>query len=98
MRMGIVMVREAVRNTVSVSLDGAAMNEHVPDPCTQEARDQGCTCSMGFAHSASIDPPEPVTDRHCPLHGRAPDPDDARDQAMEDDRFDRLLSNYGDEP
>lgn len=44
------------------------------EPCTEAARKAGCTCTVPFAHSASIDPPEPRIDRDCPLHGRR-DPD-----------------------
>lgn len=44
----------------------------------------GCTCRMSSVSSASIDPPEPMQDRNCPHHGWAPDPDDARDRAIED--------------
>lgn len=62
----------------------------IPDPCTEEARYQGCTCSMPFVSSAAIDPPEPERDEHCPLHGRARDPDDAlqelRDARNEDEQ------------
>lgn len=57
-----------------------------PDACTDEARGQGCSCRMQIAHSASIDPPEPITDPWCPVHGwRDPDRerDEARDRAME---------------
>lgn len=61
-----------------------------PDPCTQEASDQGCTCTMSSVNSASIDPPEPVINRYCPLHGCEPDPDDARDLAMENDWLDKF--------
>lgn len=54
------------------------------DPCTEEAREHGCTCSMESVNSASIDPPEPITDKDCPLHGWAPDPDAAYDAARDD--------------
>jgi hypothetical protein len=57
------------------------------DPCSDEAREAGCTCRMEAVHSAMIDPPEPIVDRNCPLHGSAPNPDDARDAAMERDWF-----------
>jgi hypothetical protein len=60
---------------------------------------------METVHSAMIDPPEPVVDRNCPLHGSAPDPDDARDAATEREWFapieDHDLLPYedeGDEP
>jgi hypothetical protein len=58
-----------------------------PEPCTQEARNEGCTCRMSSVNSASIDPPEPVRDLNCPLHGNyaARDPDGARDQSLDDD-------------
>jgi hypothetical protein len=48
---------------------------NAPDPCTEEAREQGCTCRMSSVNSASIDPPHEVLDKNCPLHGWAPDPD-----------------------
>lgn len=55
------------------------MTEPTPDPCTEEARDQGCICRMSITNSASIDPPEPVRNMNCPLHGNeaARDPDAA---------------------
>lgn len=55
-----------------------------PDPCTEAAHRLGCTCRMETSHSASIDPPEPIMDRYCPLHGNAPDPDEAYDRARDD--------------
>lgn len=57
--------------------------DYPPDPCTEGARDQGCTCRMESVHSASIDPPEPIADKNCPLHGWAPDPDDALEEQRE---------------
>jgi hypothetical protein len=59
----------------------------IPDPCTAEAREQDCTCTMESVNSASIDPPEPVTDPFCPLHGYR-DADRERD-AQRDDPDDR---------
>lgn len=53
------------------------------DPCTDEAIDDGCTCTMGYAHSASIDPPEAIIDPWCPLHGGR-DPDREREQARDE--------------
>lgn len=63
--------------------------DEASEPCTEGARRAGCTCTMESVHSASIDPPEPVTDRNCPLHGNlaARDPDYARDIAIENDRL-----------
>lgn len=40
-----------------------------PEPCTSEARFCGCTCRMETVWSNSIDPPEPIIDGWCPLHG-----------------------------
>jgi hypothetical protein len=37
-----------------------------------------CTCRMSSVNSASIDPPEPILDPWCPLHGK--DPDDEREK------------------
>ena len=58
---------------------------NIPDPCTQAARNEGCICTMPFVHSAQIDPPEPRVHKDCPLHGWAPDPDDARQQRIDDE-------------
>lgn len=58
-----------------------------PDPCTEDARAQGCTCRVAYIWSNAIDPPEPVRDRNCPLHGCEPDPDEARERASEDREF-----------
>lgn len=54
------------------------------DPCTDESRKHGCTCTMEHSHSASIDPPEPIVDSACPLHGNAPDPDEAYERMRDD--------------
>lgn len=54
-----------------------------PEPCTAEARTEGCTCRMESVHSASIDPPEPIVDDWCPLHGGR-DPDAERDRRRDD--------------
>ena len=58
--------------------------EHRPDPCTQEARDEGCTCHLPYGSRYDIDPPEPVVRKDCPLHGWEPDPDYLRDRAIDD--------------
>lgn len=48
---------------------------------------EGCTCRMETVHSASIDPPEPILNQWCPVHGR-------RDvDAMNDARRDDALSS-----
>ena len=56
------------------------------DPCTQDARDMGCTCRLSSVNSATIDPPHEIIDRWCPLHG-ARDPDAEYDQARDDADF-----------
>lgn len=73
--------------------------DEASEPCTEGARRAGCTCTMETVHSASIDPPEPVRNRNCPLHGNlaARDPDYARDIAIEDNRLDRLVETYRDD-
>ena len=48
--------------------------EEPAEPCTYAARRDGCTCRMETVNSASIDPPEPIIDPWCPLHG-GKDPD-----------------------
>lgn len=61
------------------------------EPCTERARRAGCTCRMETVNSASIDPPEPIVDPWCLLHGRR-DPDRERDEARDDAIY------FGDEP
>jgi hypothetical protein len=56
-----------------------------PEPCTSIARVGGCTCRMQSVNSASVDPPEPIVDGWCPLHGGR-DPDAERDAQLEDGR------------
>ena len=50
-------------------------DDEIPEMCTEEARDQGCICSIPFPGSHDIDPPEPKADKYCPLHGWERDPD-----------------------
>ena len=54
-----------------------------PEPCTVEARLQGCTCRMETVHSASIDPPEPIIEPWCPVHGNR-DPDAEYERRRDD--------------
>lgn len=71
------------------ALDHAESEQDTSEPCTAASRRAGCTCGMESVHSASIDPPEPVVNLNCPLHGNAAarDPDYARDIAIEDARW-----------
>jgi hypothetical protein len=65
-----------------------------PEPCTEEAREQGCICRMSAVHSASLEPSHVIIYEWCPIHGRDPDDemerrrDDAREAArdFEEDR------------
>ncbi len=41
----------------------------VPEPCTDEAYEQDCSCTIPFPGPCDIDPPEPKIDTWCPLHG-----------------------------
>jgi hypothetical protein len=56
------------------------------EPCTQEARDEGCICGWSSVNSASIDPPHEVINKNCPLHGDAAarDPDAAYEAKRDD--------------
>lgn len=64
-------------------------DDEIPEPCTDAAMLAGCTCRLSAVHSASIDPPEPVLDINCPVHGKyrpgGIDPDDEADRRREDD-------------
>lgn len=66
-------------------------DDEIPEPCTAEARGIGCTCRMSSVNSATIDPPEPVLDIGCPVHGKyrpgGIDPDDEADARREDAEF-----------
>jgi hypothetical protein len=64
-------------------------DEEAPEPCTSAAVSAGCTCRMSSVHSASIDPPEPIVDGWCPLHGGR-DPDREYEEMMEREREERL--------
>lgn len=64
--------------------------EHMPEPCTEEANEQGCSCDMYYAGFYSLNPPEPRINPHCPLHGRYRDPD-----AMREDRAAAQERNAG---
>lgn len=55
-------------------------------PCSAIARRHGCTCRMESVNSASIDPPEPIIDQWCPVHGGR-DPDVEYEQQPEDARM-----------
>lgn len=44
-----------------------------PEPCTDAARDLGCSCRMSSVDSASLESPEPIVNEWCPVHGRDPD-------------------------
>ncbi len=57
------------------------------EPCTSAARRAGCTCSMESVNSASIDPPEPIIERGCPLHGDHRDPSDLYKAQRDDDQY-----------
>lgn len=63
-------------------------DDEIPEPCTSAARAQGCSCRMESVNSASIDPPEPIVDIGCPVHGKyrpgGVDHDDERDRRIED--------------
>lgn len=59
------------------------MSNGSPDPCTQEAHNEGCTCTLSSVNSASIDPPHEIIDPWCPLHGHR-DPDAEYEAARDD--------------
>lgn len=45
--------------------------------CECESCMAWCICTMSSVNSASIDPPEPIRNRNCPVHGSPVDPSDA---------------------
>lgn len=69
------------------------MTEHVPDPCTEEAREQGCTCYLSPVNSASIDPPHEMIHPWCPLHGHRDA--DAEYERARDDAVDFPPDDWG---
>jgi hypothetical protein len=62
--------------------DEDAYDDEPTEPCTAKANAGGCTCRMSPVNSTTIDPPEPIIDGWCPLHGRR-DPDQERDARIE---------------
>ncbi len=46
-----------------------------------------CTCRYETVNSATIDPPDLIRDKWCPLHGR--DPDEERERQRDDAAYDR---------
>ena len=49
-----------------------------------------CTCRTPYVSSAALEPPEPILDRYCPVHGDGgPDPDAAWDARLDQIREDR---------
>jgi hypothetical protein len=58
------------------------LKDEIPEPCTEEAYELGCTCQMRPSpiprgEYAPLDPPEPRISRDCPVHGA---PEDDRDR------------------
>lgn len=43
------------------------------EPEDHEISADGCTCRWSTVHSASVDPPHPIRDKWCPVHGMDPD-------------------------
>lgn len=61
-------------------------DHYVPEPGTEEAAREGCTCQVFPPSRWGFDPDHTVKrDEWCPIHGR--DPDDAADQRREDAEF-----------
>lgn len=63
---------------------GSYRRADIPEPCTWGAHNEGCSCHVPVAGPTAIDPPEPVVDRHCPLHGSERDADYERDRQRDD--------------
>lgn len=64
--------------------------------CQCESCMADCICRMSSVNSASIDPPERITNRNCPVHGSPVDPSDAY-KAARDDAIDFPDTSVGDE-
>jgi len=74
------------RDQIEADAEGVTID--VEADCVPAA--SACTCRMPYVSSAALEPPEPILDRYCPVHGDGgPDPDHAlearRDQIREDD-------------
>ena len=55
------------------------------EPCTQDAINLGCICTIPIAGPTDIDPPEPRRNIHCPLHGH-PDREYEHEDKLERER------------
>jgi hypothetical protein len=79
-------IRDYLADLVSDCAVLIADDEEAQEPCTDAARARGCSCRMQTVYATMIDPPEPIVDKFCPLHGGC-DPDAAyekwRDKQME---------------
>lgn len=74
---------DALAKAIQTTVEDYLSELEVPEPCTSAAFSAGCTCRMSPVNSASIDPPEPIVDRNCPLHGSYRDPDAEREEQRE---------------
>lgn len=88
--------RDSAGHFAAGRVAGAALADFAT-PCTDEAREQGCTCRMSMVHATDIDPPHEVVDEWCPVHGR--DPDAEADRRAEDREAEREMDDddYGDD-
>ena len=77
------VIQDAVEDWLSAEYDA---KEGDLEPCTAAAQRAGCTCFMSVVHATDIDPPEPVRDRDCPIHGDC-DGDDRYDLMREEERY-----------
>lgn len=62
----------------------------------EDSFDEDCICRMESVHTASIDPPEMIVNRECPVHGHPRDPD-AEYERRRDDAADFPDTSVGDE-
>ena len=49
--------------------------KETPEPCSDEAYAEGCSCYVPISGSHATDPPEPKVAKDCPLHGWEMDAD-----------------------
>lgn len=67
-------------------LDEPLPERPTPEPCSNAAKAQGCSCRIPIARSTDLEPPEPRIDKWGPVHGCDPD---YKLQKQRDDAHDR---------
>jgi hypothetical protein len=67
------IIARALKRAAGKGTTNMGCRDDTPEPCTEEAIEQGCKCWIPMGGYPDIDPPEPRRHPHCPLHGKFKD-------------------------